>query len=47
MRQASDTVPKKRYETPKLLVYGDLTEMTKGKVNNPGNFDNGVMGPKT
>jgi hypothetical protein len=47
MRQANDAVPKKQYETPKLLVYGDLTEMTKGKITKLGNFDNGVMGPKT
>jgi hypothetical protein len=47
MRPATDTVPKKRYETPKLLVYGDLTEMTQGKITNPGKFDNGRNGPKT
>ena len=47
MRPATDTDPKKRYETPKLLVYGDLTEMTQGKKGNLGMFDNGVAGPKT
>jgi hypothetical protein len=47
MRPPADLLPKKRYESPKLLVYGDLTEMTKGKVGGLHNFDNGVMGPKT
>jgi hypothetical protein len=47
MRPATDTVPKKSYVPPKLLVYGDLTELTKGKKGNLGMFDNGVAGPKT
>jgi hypothetical protein len=29
MRPRSDMTPKKPYQAPKLLVYGDLTEMTK------------------
>ncbi len=33
-------VPKKEYESPKLLIYGDLTDMTtsggsKGQSDNP------------
>jgi hypothetical protein len=47
MRLASDAVQRKPYEPPKLLVYGDLTELTKGKKGNLGMFDNGVAGPKT
>ena len=29
MKQPSNSSPKKPYQSPKLLVYGDLTEMTK------------------
>jgi hypothetical protein len=47
MRPAADTIPKKPYDPPRLSVYGDLTELTKGKKGNPGMFDNGVSGPKT
>jgi hypothetical protein len=47
MRLATDTVPKKSYDPPKLLVYGDLTELTGGKKGNLGMFDNGKSGPKT
>jgi hypothetical protein len=47
MRPPANLLPKKRYQSPKLLVYGDLTEMTQGKIGNSGMFDNGVMGPKT
>ncbi len=37
MKQQSNKPAKKPYESPKLLVYGDLTEMTKalGRVGNP------------
>ncbi len=47
MRPAAGTIPKKPYDPPRLSVYGDLTELTKGKKGNPGMFDNGVSGPKT
>jgi hypothetical protein len=29
MKQTSERPAKKPYQSPKLLVYGDLTEMTK------------------
>ena len=29
MKQSAQTTPKKPYQPPKLLVYGNLTEMTK------------------
>ena len=32
--------PKKRYETPKLAVYGDLRQITQ-TVSNTGNADGG------
>ncbi len=31
MKQPSNATPKKPYQSPKLLVYGDLTEMTKSR----------------
>ncbi len=31
MKLLAKTVPKKPYQSPKLLVYGDLTEMTKSR----------------
>lgn len=31
MKGKSPEVPKKAYQAPKFLVYGDLTEMTKAK----------------
>jgi hypothetical protein len=47
MMSAPEPSPRKPYESPTLRVYGDLSEMTQGKLGNLGNFDNGVMGPKT
>jgi hypothetical protein len=42
MKQPSEKSTKKPYQPPKLLVYGDLTEMTKalgklGKADGGGN----------
>ncbi len=31
MKQPSNKPAKKPYQSPKLLVYGDLTQMTKSK----------------
>jgi len=31
MKQPSEKFAKKPYQSPKLLVYGDLTQMTKAK----------------
>jgi hypothetical protein len=46
MKPAADTIPKKPYDPPRLFVYGDLTELTKGK-KGTGHFDNGHSGPRT
>ena len=44
MRSQSPTLPKKSYQKPQLLVYGDLTEMTRGG-GMMGKMDGGgVMG---
>lgn len=40
MKQASKEPAKKPYQPPKLLVYGNLAEMTKSK-GNKGKFDGG------
>jgi hypothetical protein len=36
---------KKPYQAPKLLVYGDLTEMTKTMAGMPSGFDGGTTFP--
>lgn len=40
MKQPQESVAKKPYQPPKLLVYGDLTEMTKA-VGTKGGPDGG------
>jgi hypothetical protein len=40
MRPQSEVSAKKPYQAPKLLVYGNLTEMTLTK-SGPGNLDGG------
>ena len=40
MKQSSKTPAKKPYQSPKLLVYGDLTEMTKS-TGRSGRLDGG------
>jgi len=41
MKQPSDKTAKKPYQSPKLLVYGDLTQMTR-KAGNRGRPDGGT-----
>jgi len=41
MESPATVPPKKVYQAPKLLVYGDLTEMTKSK-GPRGQLDGGV-----
>jgi hypothetical protein len=41
MKQPSEKTAKKPYQSPKLLVYGDLTQMTR-KTGNRGNPDGGT-----
>lgn len=41
--QQSDTASKKRpkhYQQPKIVIYGDIAELTKNTVNNPNRDDN-------
>jgi len=40
MKQPSERLPKKPYQPPKLLVYGDLAEMTKA-IGTKGHADGG------
>ena len=40
MKQPSETIAKKPYQSPKLLVYGDLKDMTKA-LGTKGNVDGG------
>jgi hypothetical protein len=41
MRLQSEASAKKPYQPPKLLVYGNLTEMTLTMAGNKGNLDGG------
>jgi len=41
MKQPTKPVAKKAYQPPKLLVYGDLAEMTKAN-GNQGHLDGGT-----
>lgn len=41
MRPQSELSAKKPYQAPKLLVYGNLTEMTLTMAGNKGNLDGG------
>jgi hypothetical protein len=43
MRPAAERPPKKPYQAPKLLVYGNLTEMTQARSMN-GKSDNATRG---
>lgn len=42
MKPGSSEAPKKPYQTPKLLAYGDLTEMTLA-MGNMGKLDGGAI----
>jgi hypothetical protein len=42
MTRPAETSAKKPYQAPKLLVYGNLTEMTQA-VGNVKNLDGGLM----
>ena len=41
MRPQSEASAKKPYQPPKLLVYGNLTEMTLAMAGSKGNLDGG------
>jgi hypothetical protein len=41
MRPRSEAPAKKPYQAPKLLVYGNLTEMTLTMAGNRGHLDGG------
>ncbi len=47
MRLVPERAEKKPYQAPKLLVYGNLTEMTKTIPSGKGNKDGASMGQKT
>jgi hypothetical protein len=40
MARDQKAVPKKKYESPKLLIYGDLTDMTGAGGHSKINTDN-------
>jgi len=42
MRPQPEASAKKPYHPPKLLVYGNLTEMTLAKAGMKGNLDGGM-----
>ena len=46
MNRASDVPVKKPYHAPKLIVYGDLTQLTK-PMGTTGQFDNPGMMART
>ncbi len=41
MTRASEVLGKKPYQPPKLIVYGDLTQLTQSKLSG-GAPDNGI-----
>jgi hypothetical protein len=45
MKQPSEKSAKKPYQSPKLLVYGDLAQMTKSKLIG-GRPDPATTGPR-
>ena len=42
-----DARPKKPYQPPKLLIYGDLTQMTKTDPMSAGSMEMATGTPKT
>ena len=40
MKRVSEVPVKKPYQPPKLIVYGDLTQLTMAAMMGTGNFDN-------
>ena len=40
MTRASEVPEKKPYHPPKLIVYGDLTQLTMAAMKGTGSFDN-------
>lgn len=40
MARASDVPAKRLYQPPKLIVYGDLTQLTMGSASMGGRVDN-------
>jgi len=47
MKSASPRTPKKPYQPPNLLVYGDLTQMTKTSSANTGMMEMATGKPAT
>lgn len=47
MQMSSETNKKKPYQTPRLTIYGDLTQMTLGNPSGSGQMDNPHAKPRT
>ena len=47
MRRAPTTPVKKPYQPPKLIIYGNLTQMTRTRFNGNGKFDDAMLTRKT
>jgi hypothetical protein len=47
MRRAPKSPVKGPYHPPKLIIYGDLTQMTLARLMGMGMFDNAMLTRKT
>ena len=47
MKRASEVPVKKPYHAPKLIVYGDLTQLTMARAFMGGMFDNMMLTKRT
>jgi len=47
MKRASEVRAKKPYQAPKLIVYGDLTQLTMTVAMKGGQFDNMKLTKRT
>jgi len=47
MKRASEVPLKKPYHAPKLIVYGDLTQLTMVRAMMGGQFDNMMLTKRT
>jgi len=47
MKSAAKQTPPKPYQSPTLIVYGDLTQLTKTSPKNTGSMEMATGSPKT
>jgi len=47
MKRASEVPVKKPYQAPRLIVYGDLTQLTMTRAMMGGRFDNVMLTKRT